>query len=114
MKYPTPAGVARHPQVSLAALLHIGADEVFRVLLEHIVDLVEQVVRVLGELLTAFLSGRTISTGAVVVATATRALGLLLRHSRRPPRVPTTARVPNATRARTFTLPIDTDIVCDA
>jgi hypothetical protein len=39
----------------LAALLDERADELLRVLLEHLVDLVEDRVHVVGELLVAFL-----------------------------------------------------------
>lgn len=48
---------------SLAALLDIGPDEVLGVLLEHVVDLVEQVVGVLGQLFATFLTGRTVTAG---------------------------------------------------
>jgi hypothetical protein len=65
----------------LAALLNVGADEVFGVLLEHVVDLVEDRVDVLAELLPPLLAGR-LGTRAVFVVPTTAALtlGLLLRH----------------------------------
>src|SRR5947209_19786331 len=62
---------------SLATLLHIGADEVLSVLLEHIVDLVKNGVHVLAELLPAFLTSRG-TASRLVVSAAALALHLLL------------------------------------
>src|SRR6266568_1553970 len=42
---------APRAMVLLAALLHVGADELLGVLLEHLVDLVEDRIHVVGELL---------------------------------------------------------------
>src|SRR3954452_2374984 len=65
----------------LATLLDVGPDEVLRVLLEHVVDLVEDRVDVLAELLTTLLAGRRrVRPVLVVAAPAALALGLLLRH----------------------------------
>src|SRR4051794_2679849 len=65
----------------LAALLHVGADEVLGVLLQHVVDLVEDRVDVLAQLLAPLLAGRPgVRAVLVVPATTALALGLLLRH----------------------------------
>src|SRR5579875_1590851 len=48
---PGPSRASLTEPSSLAALLHVGADELLGVLLEHLVDLVEEGVHVVGELL---------------------------------------------------------------
>src|SRR5690606_3329161 len=64
----------------LATLLHVRADEVLGVLLEHVVDLVEDRVDVLAELLPALLTGRRAAVDIVVAVTAALPLRLLLGH----------------------------------
>src|ERR1700742_2436406 len=65
---------------SLSALLDVCADEVFGVLFQNIVDLVEQIVGLFGQLFATLLARGRASGGVVVVATTTAALGLLLSH----------------------------------
>src|ERR1700751_1952226 len=65
---------------SLSALLDACADEVFGVLFQNIVDLVEQVVGLLGQLLATVLARGRAGGEVVVIAPATAALGLLLSH----------------------------------
>src|SRR5215211_5093313 len=69
---------------SLPALLHVRPHEVFGVLFEYVVDLVEDRVDILAEFLTAFLTGRRRAGLVVAVPAATLALHLFLRHSRLP------------------------------
>src|ERR1051326_933877 len=57
MTGPAPAGSLADAR-SLAALLDVPADELLGVLLQHRVDLVEQVVDVLGDLLLTLGDGR--------------------------------------------------------
>ena len=65
---------------SLSALLDVCADEVLGVLFQNIVDLIQQVVGVLGQLFATLLArGRAVSE-VVVIAAAATALGLLLGH----------------------------------
>src|SRR5690349_7580448 len=64
----------------LTTLLHVCADEVLRVLLEHVVDLVEDRVHVLAELLAAFLTGTRGVVGTVVAVATALALLLFLGH----------------------------------
>ncbi len=59
---------------SLAALLDVGTHEVLGVLLEHVVDLVEQIVGVLSELLATFLTGTAVADRGLVVVSAASAL----------------------------------------
>ena len=73
---PADRGAAR----SLSALLDVRAHEVLGVLLENVVDLVEQVVGVLGQLLATLLAGGRAAGEVVVLAAATATLGLLLSH----------------------------------
>jgi hypothetical protein len=64
---------------SLAALLHIGTDEVLGVLLKDVVDFIKDCIHILAELLSPFLPGwRTISR--LIVSAAALALDLLLGH----------------------------------
>src|SRR6202022_4131371 len=65
---------------SLAALLDVCADKVFGVLLQNIVDLVEQIVGLVGQLLATLLARGRAGGQVVVIAAATAALGLLLSH----------------------------------
>ena len=59
----------------LAALLDVPADELLRVLLEHRVDLVQEVVDVLGELLVALGDlGVRLGGGASSISSSRRAL----------------------------------------
>src|SRR5205807_10052897 len=75
--WPGDRGSAR----SLSALLDVCAYEVFGVLFQNIVDLIQQVVGVLGQLLATLLArGRAGSGVVVIAAAATTALGLLLGH----------------------------------
>src|SRR3954447_18172283 len=64
----------------LATLLHVCAYEVFRVLFQHVVDLVQDRVDVLAELLTAFLTSGRGTVDIVVAVTATLPLSLFLSH----------------------------------
>jgi hypothetical protein len=73
---PADRGAAR----SLSTLLDVRADEVFGVLLENIVDLVEQVVSLLGQLLATLLPGGRAAGEVIVLAATTATLGLLLSH----------------------------------
>src|SRR3984957_11750494 len=66
---------------SLSALLDVCADEVFGVLFQNIVDLIQQVVGLLGQLLATLLARGRAGSGVVVIAAATTALGLLLGHA---------------------------------
>ena len=68
------------PEGLLTTLLHVCADEVLRVLLEHVVDLVEDRVHVLTELLAAFLTGSGGVVRAVVAVATALALLLFLGH----------------------------------
>src|SRR5690606_40759212 len=86
----TPDGDARGHLQSLATFLHVGANEVFGVLFEHIVDLVEQVVGVLRQLLAPFLTGGVYAVDTFVIVAAPGAFGLLLCHRSRPPLFPPT------------------------
>src|SRR5690349_10420521 len=72
--------VNRPPGGLLTTLLHVCADEVLRVLLEHVVDLVEDRVHVLAELLAAFLTCTGSALGTVVAVATTLALLLFLGH----------------------------------
>src|ERR1700752_180349 len=74
--WPDDRGLAR----SLSALLDVCADEVFGVLFQNIVDLVEQIVGLLGQLLATLLARGRAGGEVVIVATTTAALGLLLSH----------------------------------
>src|ERR1700751_284808 len=74
--WPGDRGTAR----SLSALLDVCADEVFGVLFQNIVDLVEQVVGLLGQLLATLLAPGRAGCEVVVIAPARAALGLLLGH----------------------------------
>src|SRR5690349_4328784 len=65
---------------SLSTLLDVCADEVFGVLLENVVDFVEQIVGLLGQLLATLLPGGRAAGEVVVLAATTAALGLLLSH----------------------------------
>src|ERR1700738_4961047 len=65
---------------SLSALLDVCADEVFGVLFQNIVDLVEQIVGLIGQLLATLLARGRAGGEVVVIAAVTAALGLLLRH----------------------------------
>src|SRR6476659_9561420 len=70
-------------RTSLAALLHVGPSEVLRVGFQHVVDLVEDVVGLGGQLLPPLLTGSTGGIGSVVVAVpATLSRGLFLGHIR--------------------------------
>src|SRR4029077_8553286 len=73
---PAVRGVAR----SLSTLLDVCTDEVFGVLFEDIVDLVEQVVGLLGQLLATLLPGGRAAGEVIVLAATTATLGLLLSH----------------------------------
>src|SRR6202035_5019431 len=75
--WPGDRGTAR----SLSALLDVCADEVFGALFQNIIDLVEQVVGLLGQLLATLLARGRAGGGVVVIAAATAALGLLLGHA---------------------------------
>src|SRR6516162_555024 len=87
-------------------LLDIRADKVLGVFLKNVVNLVEQVVGVLGQLLAALLArGRGVGE-VVIVAAATATLGLLLSHRRlllcyRPRHTPA---------GLVLTLPVGTDV----
>src|ERR1700730_16367252 len=74
--WPGDRGLAR----SLSALLDVCADKVFGVLFQNIVDLIQQVVSVLGQLLATLLASGRAGSGVVVIAATTTALGLLLGH----------------------------------
>src|ERR1700742_3249236 len=74
--WPDDRGLAR----SLSALLDVCADEVFSVLFQNIVDLIQQVVGLLGQLLATLLARGRAGSEVVVIAAATAALGLLLGH----------------------------------
>ena len=70
----------RYAARSLSALLDVRADEVLGVLFEYVVDLVEQIVGLFGELLATLLASRSSAGGVVVISAATTTLGLLLSH----------------------------------
>src|SRR5271165_1125896 len=74
--WPGDRGLAR----SLSALLDVCTDKVFGVLFQNIVDLIQQVVGLLGQLLATLLARGRAGGEVVVVATTTAALGLLLSH----------------------------------
>src|SRR5512139_2908145 len=74
--WPAVRGGAR----SLSALLDVRPHEIFGVFLEHVVDLVQQIVGFLGQLLAALLPGGRVAGEVVVIAAATATLGLLLSH----------------------------------
>src|ERR1700733_1322914 len=67
---------------SLSALLDVCADEVFGVLFQNIVDLVQQIVGLIGQFLATLLARGRAGGWVVVIATppAPAALGLLLGH----------------------------------
>src|ERR1700731_2669974 len=65
---------------ALSALLDVCANKVFGVLFQNIVDLIQQVVGVLGQLLATLLARGRAGSGGVVIAAATTGLGLLLGH----------------------------------
>src|ERR1700743_2564599 len=65
---------------SLSALLDVCADEVFGVLFQNIVDLVEQIVGLFDQLFATFLPRGRAGSEVVVIAATTTALGLLLGH----------------------------------
>src|SRR6478752_6174909 len=78
---PTPAIDRPANRRSLAALLHVRADEVLGIGFQHIVDLVEDVVRLRRQLLPAFLAGTTGRvSGLVAVVPATLPRCLFLGH----------------------------------
>jgi hypothetical protein len=60
--------------------LDVCPHEVLGVLLEYVVDLVEQIVGLLGELLATLLASRSGVSGIVVIAATTATLSLLLSH----------------------------------
>ena len=60
--------------------MNIGAHEVLGVLFQDVIDLIEQIVGLLGQLLAALLAARLRAAGVVVLATAAATLGLLLSH----------------------------------
>src|SRR6476646_9860805 len=78
---PTPATDRPANRMSLAALLHVRADEVLGVGFQHIIDLVEDVVRFRRQLLAALLAG---TARRVVVVPAALPGGLFLGHLRSP------------------------------
>src|ERR1700741_2598276 len=98
---------------SLSALLDVRTDKVLCVFLEDVINLVEQIVGLLGELFAALLA-RGCSTGDVVVVTAaTATLGLLLSHRRLLLKLGLFNGLSNsqATRRWSFsTLPVNTDV----
>src|SRR5215467_7958810 len=76
---------ANRPTASLAALLDVRADELLGVLLEHLVDLVEDRVHVIGELLVPLLDllggGRLVLFGLLgAPRRLPLATGVLRRH----------------------------------
>src|ERR1700758_3199874 len=72
--WPGDRGTAR----SLSALLDVCADEVFGVLFQNIVDLVEQIVGLLGQLLATLLARGRAGGGVVPLPPPPPAFGLLL------------------------------------
>src|SRR6476659_143836 len=82
---PTPATDRPANRMSLAALLHVRTDEVLGVGFQHIVDLVEDVVRLRRQLLAALLAGTAGRVRCLVVAvSAALTGGLFLGHLRSP------------------------------
>src|SRR6476620_5169761 len=80
---PTPAIDRPANRMSLAALLHVRTDEVLGVGFQHIVDLVEDVVRLRSQLLAALLAGTAGRVRCLVVAvSAALTGGLFLGHLR--------------------------------
>src|ERR1700750_1511562 len=80
-------GARRDRPGLLAALLHVGPDELLGVLLEHLVDLVEDGVHVVGQLLLALLDvTRRLRLGPLGFLGAPGSLplatGVLCRHAR--------------------------------
>jgi hypothetical protein len=67
--------------------LDVRANEVLGVLFEHVVDLVEQIVGLFGELLTTLLASGSTAGGIVVVAAATTSC-LSSADSQGPPVLP--------------------------
>src|SRR3954452_9582670 len=67
---------------SLSALLNICTHEVLGVFLKDVVNLVEQIVRVLGQLFATLLACGGAAGEVIVISTTTAAFGLLLRHRR--------------------------------
>src|SRR5262249_8308936 len=65
---------------SLAALLDVRPHEVLSVLFHHVVDLIEQIVGLFGQLLATLLAGGGSAREVVVLAASTATLGLLLSH----------------------------------